>query len=217
METANQLVTTLDGEYTLAVWGTKVAPCLEQEIGHSPLEKANDMLASLDDFFGGSETVSRSVSRDESLPSQRDYDVSPASGDGSSIKIPRVFGGSFSELEDSVKNLRLHSVNSSMDSTAGSEIKVKDFALATPCLLPSPATLLERRDALVIREPTWEHRVIGGQVMKTRRPHDRNRAQTVDERGAGLEAWLAEAPSPDKAADRYGGARMRVLHRQHTL
>lgn len=244
VEDANKLVVDLDAEFTFATWGTKEVPGAEQvdEKGLSPIEEtetvamlledsesppidcgammaqtksALDALDSLDDFFD----LSRSVSKDESQPNaQAEYDVTPSKPEKGS-KVPRVFKGSFLELESSVKNLRLHSVNSSIDagSDADGAIKVKDFAVHTPCLLPSPATLLERRDALSIRDPTWEHRLIGGQVMQSRRPHDRHRAQTVDERGAGLEAWLAETPSPDRAIERAGGARMRVLHRQQTL
>lgn len=132
-------------------------------------------------------------------------------------EVPRVFSGPSSQLEGSVKGVGLNRAELSVDAdNANAMVKTKDFAVHTPCLLPSPATLLERREALCTRDLQWEHRLIGGQVVKSRRPHDRNRAQTVDERSGGLEAWLAESPS-DKVAERLGGARVRAAHRQNTM
>jgi hypothetical protein len=228
IEEANRLVTELDTEFTLGTWGADGVQHVEKEdslpmketgkrgkVMVAQPESKNEMLNSLDDFFEGPETA-----KTESGPAtpQKRYGLAPGSGEEGST-TPRVFTRSFDELEDSVRSLRLHRVNVSMDDglDADNAIKVKDFALHTPCLLPNPATLLERREALCAREPTWEHRLIGGQVVQSRRPHDRNRAQTVDERGGDLDAWLAESPSAHRVLERAGSIRTRVLHRQHTL
>jgi hypothetical protein len=228
IEEANRLVTELDTEFTLGTWGADGVQHVEKEdslpmketgkrgkVMVAQPESKNEMLNSLDDFFEGPETA-----KTESGPAtpQKRYGLAPGSGEEGST-TPRVFTRSFDELEDSVRSLRLHRVNVSMDDglDADNAIKVKDFALHTPCLLPNPATLLERREALCAREPTWEHRLIGGQVVQSRHPHDRNRAQTVDERGGDLDAWLAESPSAHRVLERAGSIRTRVLHRQHTL
>lgn len=187
----------------------------------------NDLLESLDDFFEDSQDMTQEEG-EQRLLSNNDYNIEPRSSNAleeplvpeSDSEVPRVFTGSFSQLEDSVRGLRLHRVEFSLngdDEDDEGAIKIKDFAPRTPSLLPSPATLLERRDALSIREPAWERRMIGGQVVQSRRPYDHSRAQTVDERGAGLDAWLAEPPSPFRATTRAGGARSKVLHKQHTL
>lgn len=238
-EEANKLVTELDAEFTFGMWGTSEPPRFDNdgEKQLSPIEESedkletiprsitnNDLLNSLDSFFNSPDTPPG----DDQLPiaptegynlatrSSECLDEAPARS-----KVPRVFTGSFLELEDSVKGLRLHRVNVSVDgSEADESVKIKDFALTPstlPSPLPSPATLLERREALSTREPTWEKRIIGGQMVRSRRPHDRTRAQTVDERGGGLEAWLAESPAPDRALERGASGRSRVVHRQYTL
>jgi hypothetical protein len=216
VEEANKLVTELDAEFAFGSWSMKEAdkplsPINETKDEQKALaerEKTNDMLINLDDFF------------DESTSPT--YSIAAGTGDDSP-EIPRVFTGSLSDLQESVQGLRLHRVNLSTGSEfeTGGDVQVKDFALReplrTPCLLPSPATLLERREALSAREPAWEQRLIGGQVVQSRRPHDRGRALTVDERGGGLEAWLSAPPTPDKVVERSGSMNMRVLQRQHTL
>lgn len=229
IEEANKIVTELDTELTFGSWmvddvqrdhksGTVKQPRATKDIDSgkratlSNSRSNTDMLESLDDFFEGPEVVNGG---DNLTALQKEYHIA-AGSDGGGLTTPRVFTRSFDELEDSVRGLRLHHINLSIsdaDHDAGGDVKIKDFALRTPCLLPSPATLLERREALCARESTWERRLIGGQVVHSRRPHDRNRAQTVDERGGGLDAWLAESPSPSRA----GSIHSRVLHRQHTL
>jgi hypothetical protein len=217
VEEANKLVTELDAEFAFGSWSMKeadkqLAPINETKDEQKALaerRKTNDMLINLDDFF------------DE--PTSPAYSIAAGIGEDGGPEMPRVFTGSFSDLEESVEGLRLHRVNLSTgsDFEPGGDVQVKDFALReplrTPCLLPSPATLLERREALSAREPAWEQRLIGGQVVQSRRPHDRGRALTVDERSAGLEAWLSAPPTPDKAVERSGSVNMRVLQRQHTL
>jgi hypothetical protein len=232
IEEANRIVTELDTEFTLGTWGADGVQCagkFEEEKESLAWKKSrrvksamlarsmttNDMLESLDDFFERSESV---IVESSLTTPQKQYGIASGGGE-EGTRTPRIFTRSFDELEDSVRSLRLHHVNLSIDSDldADGAVKVKDFALRTPCLLPSPATLLERREALCAREPAWEERLIGGQIVQSRRPHDRNRAHTVDERGGALDAWLAESPSPDKALERAGSVRGRVLHRQHTL
>lgn len=212
VEEANKLATELDAEFAFGSWSMKEADTQLSQINETKDEQKSiaqsktttDMLISLDNFF------------DESASPT--YNIAAGTG-RERPEIPRVFTGSFSDLQESVQGLRLHRVNLSTgsDFDTGGDVKVKDFALRTPCLLPSPATLLERREALTAREPTWEHRLIGGQVVQSRRPHDRHRALTVDERGGGLEAWLSAPPTPDKVVGRAGSMDMRVLQRQHTL
>ena len=216
VEESNKLVTDLDAEFAFGSWsmnqGGKQPPPIkvinDEQKAIARNKKTNDMLINLDVFFEDSDSPT--------------YNIAAGVGEDGP-EVPRVFTGSFSELQQSVQGLKLHRVNLSTGSEfeTGSDVQVKDFAmrtpLRTPCLLPSPATLLERREALSAREPTWEHRLIGGQVVQSRRPHDRNRAVTVDERGGGLEAWLSAPPTPDKAVDRAGRMNMRILQRQHTL
>lgn len=229
IEEANKIVTELDTEFTFGSWmadgkqgndksgAAKQPPATKSvdsrnKVKTSRSESNNDMLESLDEFFEGPEIV---IGGDNLTFQRKEYHIAAGIGEGGPT-TPRVFTRSFDELEDSVRGLRLHHINLSTSDAgheAGGDVKVKDFALRTPCLLPSPATLLERREALCTREPTWEHRLIGGQVVHSRRPHDRNRAQTVDERGGGLDAWLAESPSPGRTSSVHS----RVLHRQHTL
>jgi len=216
VEEANKLVTELDAEFAFGSWSMKetdkqLAPINEARDEQKALaerRRTNDMLINLDDFF------------DESTSPT--YSIEAGVGDDTP-EMPRVFTGSFADLQESVEGLRLHRVNLSTgsDFEPGGDVQVKDFALReplrTPCLLPSPATLLERREALSAREPAWEHRLIGGQVVQSRRPHDRGRALTVDERSAGLETWLSAPPTPDKTVERSSSMNMRVLQRQHTL
>ena len=206
----------LDAEFAFGSWsmnrGQKQHPPIKVvSDGQKAIARnreTNDMLINLDDFFDESDSPIYNI-------------AAGVSEDGP--EMPRVFTGSFSDLQESVQGMRLHRVNLSngSDFESGGDVQIQDFAirtpLRTPCLLPSPATLLERREALSAREPTWEHRLIGGQVVQSRRPHDRNRALTVDERGGGLEAWLSAPPTPDKTVERAGSTNMRVLQRQHTL
>lgn len=232
IEEANEIVSNLDTEFTIGTWGADGVQRVERfneperlSLVKEPNRKTravearsktiNDKLKILDDFFGEPES---GKTEDSQASPQKQYGIVPGSGEGG-LKTPRVFTRSFDELEDSVRSLGLHRINVSIDgaSDANGAIKVKDFALHTPCLLPSPATLLERREALCTRQPTWEHRLIGGQLVQSRRPHDRYRAQTIDERGDSLDAWLAKSLSPDRSLDRTGSIRSRVLHRQHSL
>lgn len=242
VEEANQLVRDLDTEFTFGLWRATEASLPETHVDKplSPIEESDDkpeaasraittsdLLDSLDDFFESP----NSPPGDDNLPvisMDARYSISGRDSErrdeplAADSKVPRVFTGSFLNLEHSVKGLGLHRVNLSVDgSEADGSVKIKDFALCSPSTfpspLPSPATLLERREALSTREPTWEKRIIGGQMVRSRRPHDRTRAQTVDERGGGLEAWLAESPSPDRALERGVDARSRVAHRQYTL
>ena len=228
VEEANKIVTELETEYT---FGSSAAEDVQRrdktEMAKQPSAVKNsgrgdkaalsrsksntDMLESLDEFFKGLE----GVNNNDSLPcAQKEYHIATGTGEDGSV-TPRIFTRSFDELENSIRGLRLQHIDLSTDDDSPDEdgtVKVKDFAFRTP--LPSPATLLERREALCARESTWEHRLIGGEIVHSRRPH---RAQTVDERGGGLDAWLAESPSPDMTMERASTIRSRVPHRQQTL
>ncbi|OQO08312.1 hypothetical protein B0A48_06182 [Cryoendolithus antarcticus] len=89
--------------------------------------------------------------------------------------VSRVFTGSFEDLERGVTDLELHRTPSGNPI----EPKVRDFAPPpTPCMLPSPRTLLARSEAF---------RLVEGQ-MPRRRMAEKGRALTVDERS--LSGWL---------------------------
>ena len=110
------------------------------------------------------------------------------------VHVPRIFTGSFSELETEIRNMQLHKVKTPEDQpdlTHAEDLIVRDFAV-TPSPTPSPATLLFRREALLSKDTELQHRIINGEVVRTRRPSTKTRAQTVDETTGGLEAWLAK-------------------------
>lgn len=107
------------------------------------------------------------------------------------MQVPRIFTGSFSQLETDIRRMQLHKVQTPVDQPALEEKGhiARDFAV-TPSPTPSPATLLFRRDALLSKETEIEDRVINGEVVRSRRPSTKARAQTVDATNGGVEAWL---------------------------
>lgn len=74
-------------------------------------------------------------------------------------------------------------------------ISVRDFASNPPSgessALPSPAALLKRSEASVSRDIEWKEQIIGGMVVRSRRP-SRPRAYTVDD----SHGWLQSPTSP---------------------
>lgn len=132
---------------------------------------------------------------------------------GSVGNTPRVFTGSFNELESTIFDLKLHKVKTPEDQPGSPVLSssptdgplIRDFADATrtPSLCPSPVTLLHRREALVSRDAQWESREVNGEMVRSRRPSEKmQRSQTIDERSNGLEEWLsqhlpAELSSPE--------------------
>jgi hypothetical protein len=229
-ESVNQIVANLDHEYArgmhilhrLTTNTTIRAPVIERGMPsiqeseeaaetYDHAASAFSRVDELDEFFDVSDAASLH-SRQSSVLETKRYGlkqgaVSPPAAKSTSSRstadVPRVFTGSFEELEKSVRKLRLH------ESTVKQEpVKVKDFAMPTPCLLPSPATLLERREAIIAREAEWDQRILAGRSVRSRRPSDKHRALTVNDRSGSLEAWLA-TPSPERAT--------RTLQRQHTL
>jgi hypothetical protein len=130
---------------------------------------------------------------------------------GSSSSIPRVFTGSFAELEDKVLSLNLHKyktpeatepaspTDSASPTNADSEgpVKIHDFAdeSQAPSICPSPSTLLQRREALVSKDVQWEDRVVNGELIRSRRPSEKGlqRAQTVSDRAEDFDTWLSQA------------------------
>jgi len=160
----------------------------------------------------------------------------PAAGvrrKGSASNVPRVFTGSFSELENKVLHYKLHQIKTPEAQPTPPEMSgnvspeegtvVRDFAdpAQTPRMCPSPVTLLQRREALFSRDVQWESRVVNGEVVRSRRPGDKlQRAQTIDDSTGGLEAWLSqqvavEQPSPDTAKSAV--TRRMIRHRENTL
>lgn len=128
--------------------------------------------------------------------------------------VPRIFTGSFTQLEGQVSRSGLEGFQTpeggSAPASAVDAVRVRDFADAatTTSALPSPATLLQRREALVARDAEFETREIRGESVRSRRPSAagngaRGRSATVEERSGGLEAWLAassSSPSPSPSA-----------------
>lgn len=143
--------------------------------------------------------------------------------------VPRIFTGSFSELEEKIsKVLRQQSAQNPerIDSPDSADpVKVRDFATepGTPyfdSMCPSPVTLLQRREALVSRDVQWEDRVVNGELVRSRRPSDRQRAHTIDDRSGGIEGWLAQSPKSELAGSGSPGSAVRrgmLRQRENTL
>jgi hypothetical protein len=136
--------------------------------------------------------------------------------------IPRIFTGSFSQLESDIRKLQLDKVSpTEPESLTDGNIKIRDFGATpaiSPCSTPRSETSLQRREALLSRETEMQHRVIRGEIYSSRRPSTKERARTLDGDLA-LDAWLKE-DSPAKGS-RDGGAngvrRGHLRHREHTL
>ena len=140
--------------------------------------------------------------------------------------VPRIFTGSFSQLESDLRKLQLDKIRThegQINPKGLNSVKFRDFGAATPhispCTTPSSATLLQRRDALVSRDSEFQNRVINGDVVKSRRPSTKPRAQTIDDRTGGLEAWQKEESSEPRLPDMPNSAVRRgyLRHRENTL
>jgi hypothetical protein len=136
--------------------------------------------------------------------------------------IPRIFTGSFSQLENDIRKLQLDKVSpTEPEPLTDGNIKIRDFGATpaiSPCSTPRSETSLQRREALLSRETEMQHRVIRGEIYTSRRPSTKERARTLDGDLA-LDAWLKE-DSPAKGP-RDGGSngvrRGHLPHREHTL
>lgn len=135
--------------------------------------------------------------------------------------VPRIFTGSFSQLESDLRKLHIDKVETPVSSSIDRDepVKVRDFG-ATPAISPctSPISMsLQRREALVSRDAEFQDRVVNGEVIKHRRPS--NRALTIDDATGGLEAWLAQEPREKDAAnlDSAGVRRGCHRHRDNTI
>lgn len=138
--------------------------------------------------------------------------------------VPRIFTGSFSQLESDLRRLQLHKVRTPEEQTiAGSDpIKIRDFGATpaiSPCTSPALCVSLQRREALLSKDSEFQNRVINGTVVKSRRPSAKMRAQTIDDKHGGLEAWLKEDPPTTHIQDTPGSAvrRGNLRHRENTL
>ncbi len=138
--------------------------------------------------------------------------------------IPRIFTGSFSELEASIRSLRLDKVDTPIAPSAKPDqghVKIRDFG-ATPAISPSGTpsceAFLQRREAVVSRDTELQERIIRGEIISSRRPSTKEKAHTIDN-SADLEAWLSEtrsgagAPRASQRTVRRGDLR----HRENTL
>ena len=142
------------------------------------------------------------------------------------VSVPRVFTGSFSQLESDIRRLQIDKVKTpegaTFTSSISDRVQVRDFG-ATPCVspcpTPSPQTPLQRREAFVSRETECQDRLIRGEVVTTRRPSTKGRAQTMDETTGGLDAWLGEtSPSPHSTnAPGSAAQRSNARHQENTL
>lgn len=112
------------------------------------------------------------------------------------VQVPRIFTGSFSQLETDIRKMKLDKVKTpeeQPDLLQDRDLQVRDFAVTprrSPSLTPSPATLLFRREALLSKETELQDRFINGEIVRTRRPSTKTRAQTLRE--TTIEAWLAK-------------------------
>lgn len=127
---------------------------------------------------------------------------------GSVSSVPRVFGGSFSELENDIRRLKLDKVKTpeeppstpvvdSPSPIAKDPVKVRDFADAsgTSTRVPSPAPQLQRREAVASKDVQWESRILNGEMVRVRRPSEKlHRAQTINDHTGGFEGWLGSEP-----------------------
>lgn len=135
--------------------------------------------------------------------------------------VPRIFTGSFSQLESDLRKLHIDKVETPVSSNIDRDepVKVRDFGATpaiSPCTSPSPMSL-QRREALVSRDAEFQDRVVNGEVIKHRRPS--NRALTIDDATGGLEAWLKQEPREKGAAnlDSAGVRRGCHRHRENTI
>ncbi|KAK4548055.1 hypothetical protein LTR36_010775 [Oleoguttula mirabilis] len=145
--------------------------------------------------------------------------------------VPRVFTGSFSELESDMFDLKLHKVKTPEDqpgsplvpSSPGDGPVVRDFADATrtPSMCPSPVTLLQRREALVSRDVQWESREVNGEMVRSRRPSEKiQRSLTIDDPSGGLQAWLSQHSPVEQSLPETPGSAIRrgsMRQRDNTL
>ena len=97
---------------------------------------------------------------------------------------PRVFTGSFSDLESNVQKLRLHKVETP-ETTAPKD---------SPHNSPNSPPLLQRREALVNKETELQDRLIKGEVVSSRRPSTKERSE-VTSNTTDLDAWTKHEAS----------------------
>jgi len=135
--------------------------------------------------------------------------------------VPRVFTGSFSQLEDDIRKMKLHKVKTPELADGDGDVKIRDFGATpalSPCDIPSPTASLQRREAKLSRDTELQDRVIKGELVTTRRPSTKERAQTIDT-SFDLEAWLKQdsckMQSPE--SKRLGARRGDLRHREKTL
>ncbi|KAI7529813.1 hypothetical protein KC331_g15007 [Hortaea werneckii] len=163
---------------------------------------------------------------------------------GRKSQVPRVFTGSFHDLEDKAYEHQLHKIKTPeyTQPSSPSEADIasvttsgtlspeagpvaRDFAdlAPTPSNLPSPGSQLQRREAVVSRDAQWEDRIINGEVVLSRRPDRLQRAQTIDDRSSGiegLEKWLrqqSEAHSKLPGTQNATGRHASGRQRENTL
>ncbi|KAK0898045.1 hypothetical protein LTR02_010389 [Friedmanniomyces endolithicus] len=124
--------------------------------------------------------------------------------------IPRVFETSFASLLERARQLELPTpealpstpVHVSPILAHEDPVKVRDFgdASETPSLCPSPVTLLFRREALVSRDVQWESRVLGGEIVRSRRPSEKLHLQGSrigeDSHGRSFDGWMSSRAAP---------------------
>lgn len=134
--------------------------------------------------------------------------------------VPRICTESFSELESDIHSLELHKVETPETvEAARKDIKVRDFGatpIDSPCLSPSPPTLLQRREAIVSKETELHDRVLNGEVVTSRRPSTKERSRTIDD-GIWLEEWLKQASHNHERPQCLRVNARRERHRENTI
>ena len=138
--------------------------------------------------------------------------------------VPRIFTGSFSQLEDDLRKMWVPKVDTPLltDPTSDGNVRIRDFGATptlSPCGTPSRSPSLQRREAVVSRETEIQERIIRGEVVSTRRPSVKERSRTLDN-SADLEAWLREgiSSSPRSPRPAHSQVPLRSLrHRENTL
>ncbi|KAK3670331.1 hypothetical protein LTR78_009785 [Recurvomyces mirabilis] len=135
--------------------------------------------------------------------------------------VPRVFKGSLSELQADVERLGLNKVKTPEGQHASPKPKSpphEDFtepedyyrghSAGLSSTFPSPATVLQRREAFMSKDTQWESRLVDGEVIRSRRPSDRlqvSRATLVSAQSAEVEDYSSDQSTPKASRANAGG------------
>lgn len=135
-------------------------------------------------------------------------------GEARPKNMPRVFTGSFKELEEEMRKLRIPDANA--DTSPTTQVALRDpntmiESVTTPVSCATPSSVgsspgLRRREALLERDVEFQDRVIHGDVIRSRRPVEcelpdaarvQDKKETVSKRES-LGQWLNDAPRKER-------------------